>query len=158
MTQSPRIIDLASEADTQKFGAWLARRARLGDVITLYGDLGAGKSTLARSFIRTLTQAEEEVPSPTFTLVQTYDTQAGPVWHFDLYRLDHPEDAYELGLEDAILDICLIEWPQRLGTLLPKKRLDVMMEISPNPQGRQVTLIPTGQNGDHWTTDLEHLP
>jgi tRNA threonylcarbamoyladenosine biosynthesis protein TsaE len=153
MSQDPRTFDLANEAATQEFGAWLGRHARPGDTICLFGTLGAGKSTLARSFIRALTNPEEDVPSPTFTLVQTYESSVGSIWHFDLYRLEQPEDVYELGLDDALHDICLIEWPERMGSLLPKKRLEVMLEISPNPIGRKCTLRPTG----HWVDDLELL-
>ncbi len=153
MMQTPLILDLTDEAATRNLGENLARMARAGDVVALRGDLGAGKSTLARAFIRALTHPDEEVPSPTFTLVQTYDTAIAPVWHFDLYRLEKPEDIYELGFDDACLDICLIEWPDRLGGLLPKKRLEVVMEIATNPGGRLVKLIPTG----HWNHDLEHL-
>jgi len=153
MTQAPLILDLADEAATQILGAQLARFVRAGDVLALHGDLGAGKTTLARAFVRALTTPDEDVPSPTFTLVQTYDTTIAPLWHFDLYRLEHPEDVYELDFDDACCDICLIEWPGRLGSLLPKKRLDVVMEIAPNPVGRRATLSPTG----HWVHDLEHL-
>ena len=149
----PLTIDLADEAATQKLGARLARMAQAGDVIALRGDLGAGKSTLARAFIRHLTSPDEEVPSPTFTLVQTYDTPTVSVWHFDLYRLEKPDDVYELGFEDACLDICLIEWPERLGSLLPKNRLELVLEMSPNPVGRCARVIPTG----HWVADLEYL-
>ena len=152
MTQAPRRIDLADEAATQQLGVRLAGLVQAGDVILLQGDLGAGKSTLARAFIRALTHPDEEVPSPTFTLVQTYDTDHGPLWHFDLYRLEKPEDVLELGFEDACADICLVEWPERLGSLLPKKRLEVVMEIAPNSVGRIVSLVPTG----HWVKDLEH--
>ena len=152
MTQAPRRIDLADEAATQQLGVRLAGLVQAGDVILLQGDLGAGKSTLARAFIRALTHPDEEVPSPTFTLVQTYDTDHGPLWHFDLYRLEKPEDVLELGFEDACADICLVEWPERLGSLLPKKRLEVVMEIAPNSVGRIVRLVPTG----HWVKDLEH--
>jgi len=154
MILASRTFDLACEAATQELGGWLAGRARPGDVIALSGDLGCGKSTLARAFIHARTRCDEEVPSPTFTLVQTYDSAPCPIWHFDLYRLERPEDAFELGLDDAFMDICLIEWPERLGNLLPKNRLEVMLEMSPNPHGRKVTLTPSG----HWIDDLELLP
>jgi len=118
---------LASEKDTIALGAALAAEARAGDIIALTGPLGAGKTTLARGFVQKLAGADEEVVSPTFTLVQTYDTALAPIWHFDLYRLTSPDDALELGFEDALAGITLIEWPERLGALLPSKRLDVTL-------------------------------
>jgi tRNA threonylcarbamoyladenosine biosynthesis protein TsaE len=122
------VIELDDEEATIRLGRRLAGLAREGDVIALEGDLGTGKSTLARSFIRAATTPDEEVPSPTFTLVQTYDSEAAPIWHFDLYRLDKPDDAYELGIEEAFADgVCLIEWPDRLGRLLPRARLTVSL-------------------------------
>ncbi len=124
-----------------KFGAVLAESARPGDVIALKGPLGAGKTTLARGFIQRLAGAEEEVVSPTFTLVQTYETPRGLVWHFDLYRLDSPNDVLELGLEDAQIDgITLIEWPERLGPHVPRTCLEVELSSAPSSGGREVRL------------------
>lgn len=123
-------FDLADETATRHLGIQLAGLARAGDVLALWGTLGTGKTTLARAFIRTLTGPDEEVPSPTFTLVQTYDTPIGMIWHFDLFRLERPEEAFELGLEEALADgIALIEWPERLGRLLPRTRLDVTLSV-----------------------------
>ena len=108
----------------------LARRiaglARPGDVIALHGDLGAGKTFFARAFI-----GEADVPSPTFTLVQTYQRGDGAqIWHFDLYRLKQAAEAVELDIEDAFAEgISLIEWPERLGGLLPAERLDITLAI-----------------------------
>lgn len=127
----PEMIDLADERATLALGARLAGAAVRGDIFALAGDLGAGKTTLARGFIRALTTPEEEVPSPTFTLVQTYDTPKGMVWHFDLYRLEDPEEAWELGIEEAFADgISLVEWPERLGALLPARRRAVRLELA----------------------------
>ncbi|CAA7624296.1 tRNA (adenosine(37)-N6)-threonylcarbamoyltransferase complex ATPase subunit type 1 TsaE [Magnetospirillum sp. UT-4] len=134
-------LDLADEAATGRLGEALAARARPGDVIALEGPLGSGKSTLARAFVRALTAADEEVPSPTFTLVQTYETASGAVWHFDLYRLERPDDAYELDIEDALADgICLIEWPDRLGPLLPARRLHLTLAPGAAETARTATL------------------
>ncbi|MFT4090306.1 MAG: tRNA (adenosine(37)-N6)-threonylcarbamoyltransferase complex ATPase subunit type 1 TsaE [Asticcacaulis sp.] len=109
---------LKDEADTVQFGAELGARLKAGDVVYLLGDLGAGKSTMARGLIRGLTSPDQEVPSPTFTLVQTYEGQDFDIAHFDLYRLEDPEDIYETGLFEMAEDhLCLIEWPQRLGHL-----------------------------------------
>jgi tRNA threonylcarbamoyladenosine biosynthesis protein TsaE len=119
-------LDLVDEAATVHLARRLARAARPGDVIALEGPLGSGKTALARAFIQSLVGAEEEVPSPTFTLTQLYDCEIGTIWHFDLYRLDKAEDALELGIEDAFADgISLIEWPDRLGPWLPAERLTV---------------------------------
>jgi tRNA threonylcarbamoyladenosine biosynthesis protein TsaE len=127
----PEVVELADERATLALGARLAGEAARGDVFALKGALGAGKTTLARGFIRALTTPEEEVPSPTFTLVQGYDSRKGPLWHFDLYRLEDPEEAWELGIEDAFADgISLIEWPERLGPLLPARRRDVTLEMA----------------------------
>lgn len=126
----PEVVDLADEEATLALGARLALDAAPGDVFALAGPLGSGKTTLARGFIRALTRPDEEVPSPTFTLVQTYETPKGTIWHFDLYRLEDPEEAWELGIEDAFASgISLIEWPERLGTLLPARRREILLEI-----------------------------
>jgi tRNA threonylcarbamoyladenosine biosynthesis protein TsaE len=128
---APEVVELADEEATRALGARLAGEARRGDVFALGGGLGAGKTTLARGFIRALTTPDEEVPSPTFTLVQVYETRKGMVWHFDLYRLEDPEEAWELGIEEAFADgISLVEWPERLGALLPARRRQVALEIA----------------------------
>jgi tRNA threonylcarbamoyladenosine biosynthesis protein TsaE len=142
------LIVLPFESATLALGAALAHPARRGHVIALHGPLGAGKTTLARGFIRALAGPDEEVVSPTFTLVQVYDTPT-PVWHFDLYRLDKPEDAFELGLEEALAAaITVIEWPERLGTLIPANRLDVTLTATAN--GRQAELIYRGVGESPW--------
>src|SRR5690242_16117956 len=125
------MLTLATEQDTAALGAALAGHVRRGDVIALAGPLGAGKTTLARGFIQKLTGTEEEVVSPTFTLVQTYDTPQGAIWHFDLYRLNDPEEALELGFEEALAaGISLIEWPERLGGYLPRGCLTVTLSTA----------------------------
>jgi len=136
------VLDLADEAATAHLAASLAPLARQRDVIALRGDLGAGKTSFARAFIRALGDPDQEVPSPTFSLVQTYDTaQVTPLWHFDLYRLTDSEEALELGIEEAFAEgIALIEWPERLGNLLPVDRLDVVLAPCPDPKARQVSL------------------
>ena len=128
----PPMLQLADAAAPQALGARLAAQARPGDVLALRGELGAGKTTLARGFLAALGHTEE-VPSPTFTLVQVYELARLTVWHFDLYRLVRPEEAWELGLEDALADgVSLLEWPERLGDLLPADRLDVRLELTPD--------------------------
>ncbi|KRA65811.1 tRNA threonylcarbamoyladenosine biosynthesis protein TsaE [Caulobacter sp. Root655] len=123
-------VSLPDEAATQRLGLALSRALRPGDAVCLTGPLGAGKSTLARAMVRALTTPDEEVPSPTFTLVQFYDGPDFPVAHFDLYRVTDPDEAYEIGLEEALEDgAALIEWPQRLQGRLPANRLDI--DITP---------------------------
>ena len=123
-------VSLANPTDTQAFAARLAPFARPGDVIALVGDLGAGKTTFARGFINALFVAHglpaEEVPSPTFTLVQEYQLPDFTLYHIDLYRIEAQSEIFELGLEDAFADgVSLVEWPDRLGSLLPANRLDL---------------------------------
>ena len=136
-------IRLADADATEALGAALAGRLRSGDAVCLYGPLGAGKTTLARGLIRALTGPDEEVPSPTFTLVQLYDGLDFPISHFDLYRLEQASEADELGLDESLEDgAALIEWPQRLGGRLPRDRLDV--EIAFDAEGRLARLTPHG--------------
>ena len=139
---------LRSEAPaaTARLAARLAPHVAPGDVIGLAGALGSGKTTFARAFIRArLDRPAEEVPSPTFTLVQLYGHEAGALWHFDLYRLDAAEDAYELGIEDAFSNaIALIEWPEKLGAIMPADRLDVQFAHGTGADARLVTITPHG--------------
>lgn len=140
-------IHLKSEAETLALGARLAAALVPGDTLLLSGDLGAGKTTLARGLIQSRL-GDIEVPSPTYTLVQTYDWPLGDIvaelWHCDLYRLEQPNDAYELGLMDALGDdIVLIEWADKLGPLCPKDTLSV--ELAFDGDGRIATL--TGWKG-----------
>ena len=127
-------VSLAHLDATRALAARLAPLLGPGDVITLWGPLGAGKSTFARYLITALSalcgRDPGEVPSPTFTLAQLYETARAPVWHFDLYRLERPEDTLELGMEEAFASaISVIEWPDRLGPWLPRERLDVTLAI-----------------------------
>jgi tRNA threonylcarbamoyladenosine biosynthesis protein TsaE len=160
-------LDLPDEAATAALARRLAGLARPGDVIALAGELGTGKTSFARAFIRSLplgggeenatdgdAAGDDEIPSPTFTLVQIYQRRPAPVWHFDLYRLERPEEAYELDLEDALTGaISLIEWPERLGPLLPPERLDVRLFFTDDGGGRRVELV--GHGG--WAERLGEL-
>ena len=146
-------IELADAAMTARAGRVLAGLVRRGDVLALWGDLGAGKTTLARGFIGALVASEEAVPSPTFTLVQTYAAEIGgepvEIWHFDLYRLKSAEEAYEVGIEEAFAaGISLIEWPERLGSLLPRRRLDVTLSPGMAAESRRLTLSGAGDWAD----------
>lgn len=125
----PLTLTLPTEADTAALGARLAAGAQPGDCILLEGPIGAGKSHLARAFIRARLGREEDVPSPTFTLVQVYEGEGAEIWHADLYRLTHPDEVWELGLDEAFQKaICLVEWPDRLGAHLPEGALRLRLE------------------------------
>jgi len=134
-------LDLPDEAATEMLAAGLAAAARPGDVLAVVGDLGAGKTVFARAFIRARGNGLEEVPSPTFTLIQVYELAGGTIYHFDLFRLTAPEEAYELDIEEAFADgISLIEWPGRLGALLPPGRLEVTLDAGATATARRATL------------------
>lgn len=127
------------EQDTIELGKKLSRIAQKGDCFALFGTLGMGKSVLSRAFIQALTSAEE-VPSPTFTLVQSYEASNFEIYHFDLYRLKSPEEIFELGIEEALYNgVCLIEWPEKMGEYLPRKIFKV--EISSTNEGRKINII-----------------
>ena len=119
-----------SEKDTETLAARLAQGLQPGAVLCLHGDLGTGKSVLCRALIRVLSDDSTlEVPSPTFTLVQTYETARGMVYHFDLYRLEDPEEIWEIGWEEALSDgIALIEWPEKAGPYLPNNAKAITLE------------------------------
>lgn len=139
MTQSALEIFLADEAATTRFGGDLALGLRAGDVLALHGDLGAGKTTLARALIRSLAQDPAlEVPSPTFTLVQSYEARL-PVHHYDLYRLSSEDEILELGFDAALVDsVALVEWPERAGRHLPNTT--VIVHLDHSGDGRSVTI------------------
>ena len=149
-----RTLDLPGEAATAALARGLAARARGGDVIALWGDLGAGKSVFARAFINARPGAPEEVPSPTFTLVQVYERGPVPVWHFDLYRIERPDEILELGFEEALAEaIVLVEWPDRLGPLLPAERLDLRLDFAGDADARKAEM--TGHGA--WAERLKDI-
>jgi tRNA threonylcarbamoyl adenosine modification protein YjeE len=130
-----------SENDTTAEATKLARNLKPGALLLLRGTLGSGKTVFARSLIRTLTgDASLEVPSPTFTLVQTYDSAKGPIYHFDLYRLKSSEEIYELGWEEALSEgIVIVEWPERLEGLAIPAHLDISFAAVENsPEQRRI--------------------
>jgi tRNA threonylcarbamoyladenosine biosynthesis protein TsaE len=157
MTQAATSItqlSLPDEATTAALAGELAGLARSGDVFALGGALGVGKTFFARAFIRTLGGGAIEVPSPTFTLHQAYEFADVTVHHFDLFRLSGPGETLELGLEDAMAGgITLIEWPDRLGLLLPGDRLDLGLAYGDTPDSRSVTL--TGHGA--WAGRVEDI-
>jgi tRNA threonylcarbamoyladenosine biosynthesis protein TsaE len=134
---------LETEADTARLGEAVAEALRHGEAICLTGPLGAGKSVLARALIRSLSPDEGDVPSPTYTLVQFYRGRRFPIAHFDLYRLKSAEEAFEIGLDEAMKDgAAVIEWAERLGHHLPHDRLDI--EIDLDGEARRVRLTAHG--------------
>jgi len=151
-------IDLPDLAATEAFGKRLASLLRRGDVVALKGELGVGKTTLARAIVAGLSPDEGDVPSPTFTLVQTYPARLadGPaeLWHFDLYRLERPNQVYELGIEEALAEgVSLIEWPELAMNLLPKDRLlTIELEIT-NGHARRATIA----GGATWRDRVTEL-
>ena len=148
------VFELPDEAATAALAARIAALARPGDVIALKGELGAGKTSFARAFIRARVGHDEIVPSPTFTLAQAYDFPDVTIWHFDCFRLRDPEEGWELGIEDAFRDgISLIEWPERLGHLLPARRLEITLLPGAAPEARQASV----DAGPGWTTRLAAL-
>lgn len=145
---------LHDEAETVELATRIADLLRPGDIIALSGGLGSGKSVFARAVIRALGTDDEEIPSPTFSLVQTYLAGGLLVHHFDLYRLEHPEDALELGIDDAFAGgVSLIEWPDRLGPYLPAECLWIKFETRPREGHRTVTIGST----DGWRRRLRSM-
>lgn len=139
-TLSPLSIALANEAETIRLGEELALTVKPGDCIAIIGDLGAGKSTLARALIRAIADDPHlEVPSPTFTIVQSYDLRF-PVAHLDLYRLSHVSELDELGIDEMLSDgVCLIEWPEMAASELPEGST-ITLRLSHQGEGRVATI------------------
>jgi tRNA threonylcarbamoyladenosine biosynthesis protein TsaE len=140
------MFPISDEAEMLALGARLGAALRAGDVIGLSGGLGAGKTTLVRGLVQAA-HPDMVVPSPTYTLVQTYDMPSYELWHCDLYRIEHPDEAYEIGLVDAMDGdaVCLLEWPDRIGDLLPTDAMKI--EIAIVSDRREVTL--SGFGGRH---------
>lgn len=146
-------LPVADADETARLAAELSGFLTPGDVILLQGDVGAGKTHFARSLIQAILLSPEDVPSPTFTLVQTYETSRGPVWHSDLYRISSTFEIEELGLTEAFEDaICLVEWPDRLGPLRPAGALSVTLAAQPHNGAR---LITAEWDDDQWQDKLQ---
>ncbi|WP_300543967.1 tRNA (adenosine(37)-N6)-threonylcarbamoyltransferase complex ATPase subunit type 1 TsaE [Maricaulis sp.] len=152
-TRTARLDDLDA---TRRFGARLAQTLDARDVILLSGDLGMGKTTLARAIIAKLCGVED-APSPTYTLIQTYDCLAGgELWHADLYRIEEPSELDELGLDEAFdTAICLIEWPDRLGSNLPPDRIEIELAAASGglESGREARITGYGR----WEDKVEQI-
>ena len=131
---------LPDDAATTRLGAALAHLVQPGDTLLLHGNIGAGKTYLARALIQARLGRLEDVPSPSFTLVQTYTAAGIDIWHADLYRLSHPDEVLELGLDDAFTTgICLIEWPDRLGKSAPANALNITLSAEGNGRNAELS-------------------
>ena len=149
------MVALASPEATNQFACDLAKRLEVGDVLLLGGPIGAGKTHFARALIQSLLQVPEDVPSPTFTLVQTYQVGLFELWHADLYRLSSPKEVIELGMLEAFEGaITLVEWPDRLGDLKPDTALHIDFGQGPAPDSRTATLH---WKGGMWPDRLKNL-
>ena len=145
---------LPTESDTLRLGQALADVATAGDVITLSGPLGAGKTVLARGFLQRRLGVETDITSPTFTLVHVYDAADPALWHFDLYRLEQADEIRELGLDEALAGgITLIEWPDRAGAWLPDNRLGITLDVRGSTDERRAVL----SGGPSWQARLDGI-
>lgn len=142
MTAFRTITQFASPEQTCAFAQSLGKTLGPGDVILLEGGIGAGKTHFARCLIQSLLIQPEDVPSPTFTLVQEYETEKGALWHADLYRLSGPDEIIELGLTEAFeTAICLVEWPDRLGDLRPDGAMTLTFSDGETEDSRHVEIF-----------------
>lgn len=155
--KSPSLVTvpLADQAATGRFAARVAALLKPGDLVCLSGSLGTGKTVFARSVITALAAKFEtpidEVPSPTFTLVQLYDFPDFMLYHFDLYRIERAEEVFELGIEDALAEgVSMIEWPEKMAALLPTERLDIDLQQGAAENARIATIVPQ----DGWVARL----
>ena len=148
-----------SLADTAQMGRSLAALLRVGDSLALSGDLGAGKTELARAVIRALSDEGADVPSPTFNLVQPYDVRLSDgkectLWHYDLYRIENPEELVELGMNEVTsTGVAIIEWPERAEGLLPPGYLAILLRYGAEEGSRVMELIELG----NWQDRLKQL-
>lgn len=153
---SPISITLPSPENTARLAVEMASRLEPGDIILLDGPIGSGKTHFARSLIQASLPEPEDVPSPTFTLIQVYDTGSHEIWHADLYRLTSQDEVEELGLVEAFeTAVCVVEWPEKLGDLRPAAALTVQFQTLPDAEdARQLTLT---WSNPKWDEKLEFL-
>lgn len=148
-------IALPSPTATAHLARTIGATLEPGDVVLLEGSIGAGKTHFARALIQSILDTPEDVPSPTFTIVQVYDTQRGELWHADLYRLTSTFELEELGLSQAFEDaICLVEWPDRLGEETPQTALRLCLETGPDEDARVLTATWTHPR---WTKMMKDI-
>lgn len=143
-------LHLKNEEDTQKLGTILSNFVRISDCFALFGDLGAGKTTFSRGFIQAILQTNEEIPSPTFTIVQTYEIDDETLYHFDLYRLENEEEIWELGWEEISNGISLIEWPERAKKYLPKNRVEINLKFNAASRIANISIFGNGEFIEYW--------
>ena len=149
------ILSLASPAATNKLATTLAPQLKIGDTLLLSGPIGSGKTHFARALIQSLLRAIEDVPSPSFTLVQTYEAENFDLWHADLYRLSSPDEVIELGLMDAFDQaVTLIEWPDCLGSLKPASALSITLCQGDEDQSRFAEL---SWQDNKWDVRIKEL-
>ncbi|SDX41338.1 tRNA threonylcarbamoyladenosine biosynthesis protein TsaE [Ruegeria halocynthiae] len=153
---APLKLTLKSPQDTAALAARLGGVLQPGDTILLEGSIGSGKTHFARALIQSVLKFPEDVPSPTFTLVQIYETGIGEVWHSDLYRLTTVEEVEELGLVDAFdTGICLVEWPAKLGPLTPQPAL--LIQFITNPNDHDMRQLALSWSDPKWNAKLEMI-
>ena len=153
MVEQSKSVTLTSPEHSCAVAQNMASKLGPGQVILLEGDIGAGKTQFARCLIQSLIGEEEDVPSPTFTLVQAYDAANMEIWHADLYRLSSPDEVVELGLLDAFEDsLCLVEWPDRLAELQPENALRVSLAMTEIEGQRRAKFQ---WNNDMWAEIIE---
>lgn len=153
---SPLSIDLHSPEETAELAIRLGAGLLPGDILLLDGTIGSGKTHFARSLIQSVMQEPEDVPSPTFTLVQVYDTDKGEIWHSDLYRLSDVGEIEELGLTEAFdTAICLIEWPDKLESLTPASAL--MLSFKTDDDEEELRTMTITWSDPKWVSKLESL-
>lgn len=156
MSAAQKVIHLQNPEETAQFAELIGATLVSGDCLLLEGPIGAGKTHFARHLIQSLQNSPEDVPSPTFTLVQTYETTAGELWHADLYRLTTLDEIEELGLADAFdTAICLVEWPDRLADLAPSTALRLTLESDPISETKRT--LSCAWSDPKWSSKLEQI-
>ena len=157
--ESQIVFNELTSDQTLQVADFFARVLKPGDILLLFGDIGVGKSFFARGLIQSMMINQglsvEEVPSPTFTIVQTYDLLSPPVWHLDLYRFVDSEEIHELGLTEVFNSIiCCIEWPNKMGTFIPKRNISMKFDLIETCESRKVFIE---FNGNGWEYVCEGL-
>lgn len=153
---TPVTITLDSPEDTAALAARLGETLQPGDCVLLNGPIGAGKTHFSRHLIQSRLTIPEDVPSPTFTLVQIYQAEAAEIWHADLYRLSSVDEVEELGLSEAFeTAICLVEWPEKLGPLVPPDALTLLFQSDPSDE--QTRTLTIDWTDPKWTPIVETI-